>query len=281
MINADSKSGSIKQETSALLIGNILNKYYNLLGLDKDEILAIEDLLNSQKNWLKPFLALFQFTTNILYSNVKIQVKDNLEFALNHPQVQNWLSRYPTSRIYYNTWDAKKAVVLARKIPLTLNILHPHLGISYSKLDQILLEALEGDLEIVVTPDRDDKYSINCRISIPNYEPIVFSTIGIHSYQISIDNKPFLPIEFKTIISVVPFIKYMENSISEKWKFKIINMEFSSFSVSNTHMGFLRKSNNFQRLLVGLLLTVFVLNVATASTCCDLESESASSKMTT
>ncbi|OLS16963.1 MAG: hypothetical protein HeimC2_45410 [Candidatus Heimdallarchaeota archaeon LC_2] len=233
LIDEHYKLVSITKETPTLLIGNILNKYYDLLGLDKEEILEIEILYKSQENWLRPFLALFQFTTKILYSNVKINVKDNLKFVLNHPQVQNWISQYPTSRIYYNTWDTKKAVVLARRIPYTLNILHPHLGISYSKLDQILLEAQEGDLEILVSPDRDDKYSITCRITTSNFEPVVFSTIGLHSFQISTDNKPFLPTEFETIISVVPFIKYRDSTISEKWKFKIINIEFSNFDRSH------------------------------------------------
>ncbi len=45
-------------------------------------------------------------------------------------------------------------------------------------------------------------------------------------------------------------------------------------------MGFIRKISGLQRLLVGLLLTVFVLNVATASHCCDLGAESTASKMT-
>jgi len=44
-------------------------------------------------------------------------------------------------------------------------------------------------------------------------------------------------------------------------------------------MGFFRKLGGLQRLLVGLLLAVFVLNVATASHCCDMGAESTASEM--
>jgi len=44
-------------------------------------------------------------------------------------------------------------------------------------------------------------------------------------------------------------------------------------------MGLFRKLNILQRLLVGLLLTVFVLNVATASHCCDMGAEMTASEM--
>jgi len=45
-------------------------------------------------------------------------------------------------------------------------------------------------------------------------------------------------------------------------------------------MGFFRKLSSLQRLMVGLLLTVFVLNVATASHCCDPGAESTAAEMT-
>lgn len=44
-------------------------------------------------------------------------------------------------------------------------------------------------------------------------------------------------------------------------------------------MGFFRKLGGLQRLLVGLLLAVFVLNVATAAHCCDLGAESTAAEM--
>ncbi len=214
-------------------IDKLINHYFVFLGLDDDEILGIEDQCVSEEKWLKPFLALFIITSKLSYSSVKIDLKDSLRFALNHPQVNTWLSPYPKYNIYYNTWDAKKAVALSRKLPLTLNVLHPVLGLSYSKLDQILSKAQEGVLEVLAIPAGNDEYVITCKISVSNFEPIVMSTIGIGFYKISEELQPFLPHQFKTIIVESQFMRYQEDTINTKYKFKIINMEFSSFNKSN------------------------------------------------
>ena len=174
----------------------------------QNEILRINNTVYKQEQWLKPFLALFLVTFNNLYSNVKIKIKDYLKVALKHPQIRNWLGKYPVSKNHYNTYDTKKSVVLARKLPYTLNIIHPYLGLSYLRLNQILSKASEGKLEISVTNVREEEYHISCRLTMPDIEPIISYAIGIQGYEFTPNLVPFLPTkvihyEFNFIILVI------------------------------------------------------------------------------
>ncbi|OLS21222.1 MAG: hypothetical protein HeimC2_34400 [Candidatus Heimdallarchaeota archaeon LC_2] len=220
-------------ETSDHLIDDMLMIYYDLLQLDQNEIFIINEIGNKHKEWIKPFLALFLYEVRNLYKEVKIDVEAILTSAIQDPQIINWLSKYKSSSIYYNKYDSKKAISLAKKLPYTLTIVHPRLGVSYLKLDKMLSDTAEGELEILLTKVEGEQYFLLARISIDSIDPIIFDSMPIETSKFNADTKIFLPTNFSTnITDFIPFDKSNEYSVYEIWKLKLIGSKFSEFKES-------------------------------------------------